>query len=109
MRILLKNQPVPDGLFAYNDPLAIGAMDAILGAGLRIPEDIAVIGCGNLHYNNSLRVPLSSIDQNCTAIGQRTAEILLGMLESRVPPRPMSVILEPTLVVRASSMKKSSE
>jgi LacI family transcriptional regulator len=64
MRTLLRHKPVPDGVFAYNDALAIGAIDAILEAGLPVPEDIAVIGCGNLHYNGSLRVPLSSIDQN---------------------------------------------
>lgn len=105
MRTLLKHRPLPDGLFAYNDPLAIGAMDAILDAGLRIPEDIAVIGCGNLHYDSSLRVPLSSIDQNSQGIGERTAEILLGMLESKIRPRPMSVILEPTLAVRRSTQR----
>jgi len=58
-------------------------MNAILNAGLRVPEDIAVIGCGNLHYDARLRVSLSSIDQNSQAIGQRTAEILLRILESK--------------------------
>lgn len=105
MRLLLKRRPIPDGVFAYNDPLAIGAMDAILDAGMRIPEDIAVIGCGNLHYDQSLRVPLSSIDQNSQAIGERTAGILLGMLQSKVRPQAMSVILEPSLVARASSTR----
>ena len=107
MRLLLRHKPLPDGIFAYNDPLAIGAMDAILEAGLRIPEDIAVIGCGNLHYNSSLRVPLSSIDQNSEAIGERTAAILLGMIESKVRPQAMSVILEPSLKVRASTIRSS--
>jgi LacI family transcriptional regulator len=105
MRLLLRQKPLPDGLFAYNDPLAIGAMDAILDAGLRIPEDIAVIGCGNLHYDQSLRVPLSSVDQNSQGIGERTAGILLSMLESKVRPQPMSIILEPSLVIRASSVR----
>jgi LacI family transcriptional regulator len=107
MRLLLRHKPIPDGLFAYNDPLAIGAMDAILEAGLRIPEDIAVIGCGNLHYDHSLRVPLSSIDQNSQAIGERTAGILLSLLESKVRPQPMSIILDPSLVVRSSSRRMS--
>jgi LacI family transcriptional regulator len=107
MRLLLKHKPIPDGVLAYNDPLAIGAMDTILEAGLRIPEDIAVIGCGNLHYDGSLRVPLSSVDQNSQTIGQRTAAILLGMIESKVRPLPMSVILEPSLIVRASTMRNS--
>lgn len=109
MRLLLKQRPLPDGVFAYNDPLAIGVMQAILDAGLRIPEDIAVIGCGNLHYDPLLRVPLSSIDQNSTGIGERTAEILLQILESKVPPQPKSIILEPSLTVRASSMRKPAQ
>lgn len=109
MRILLKKKPRPDAVFAYNDPLAIGAMDAILDAGLRIPQDIAVIGCGNLHYNNSLRVPLSSIDQRSSTIGERTAKILLRAIEAKARPRPVSVILDPSLVIRESSHPKSGK
>jgi len=105
MRLLLKRTPALDGVFAYNDPLAIGAVAVILESGLRIPDDIAVIGCGNLHYDAALRVPLSSVDQKSETIGQRTAEILLGILESKVRPQPRSVILEPSLAIRASSMK----
>jgi LacI family transcriptional regulator len=107
MRLLLKRTPTLDGVFAYNDPLAIGAIAEILESRLRIPEDIAVIGCGNLHYDPALRIPLSSVDQKSETIGQRTAEILLGILESKIRPQPRNVILEPSLVIRASSMKKS--
>lgn len=108
MRMLLKRRPRPDAVFAYNDPLAIGAMDTILDAGLRVPEDIAVIGCGNLHYNTSLRVPLSSIDQRSSVIGERTASILLRAIESKTKPQPVSVILDPSLVARASTLRKPS-
>ena len=106
MRLLLKQRPRPDGVFAHNDPLAIGVLEAIFEAGLRIPQDIAVIGCGNLHYDSSLRVPLSSVDQNSQAIGERCAEILLGILKSKKRPPLRTIILEPSLAVRASSLKK---
>ncbi|KAA6456629.1 LacI family transcriptional regulator [Acidobacteria bacterium AB60] len=108
MRLLLKRRPRPDGVFAYNDPLAIGAIDAILEAGLRIPQDIAVIGCGNLHYDPLLRVPLSSIDQNSQGIGERTAAILLSILGAKIRPQPRSLILDPSLIVRASSLRRSA-
>lgn len=107
MRILLKRHPVPDGVFAYNDPLAIGAMTAIFEAGMRIPEDIKVIGCGNLHYDGFLRVGLSSIDQNSRAIGEHTAAILLAMLGSKVRPPSTRVVLEPSLVARQSSLAQA--
>jgi LacI family transcriptional regulator len=105
MRRLLTQKPRPDGVFCYNDPLAIGALNAILEAGLRIPEDIAVIGCGNLHYDISLRVPLSSIDQHSQMIGERAGSILLNMIESKARPHPKVVILDPALVIRASTMR----
>ncbi len=105
MQTLLNGPDRPDGLFAFNDPLAIGAMQAALEAGLRIPEDLAVIGCGNLHFDNLLRVPLSSIDQQSAEIGRQTATIVLESIESRVKPGPKQVILEPRLMERASSLR----
>jgi LacI family transcriptional regulator len=105
MRRLLAHKPRPDGVFCFNDPLAIGAMNAILEAGLRIPEDIAVIGCGNLHYNGSLRVPLSSIDQHSQQVGEQTANLLLKLIESKSRPEPVSLILMPRLVERESTRR----
>ena len=49
---LLANKSRPDGIFCFNDPVALGTMRAILDAGLRVPEDIAVVGCGNLSYSD---------------------------------------------------------
>jgi LacI family transcriptional regulator len=106
MRLLLQRDPRPDGVFCFNDPLAIGAMSTIFEAGLRIPEDIALIGCSNLPNNDWLRVPLSSIDQHSQMIGQRAAELVLSLIESKQAPRARTIILEPTLVVRASTRRK---
>lgn len=105
MRELLAQKPRPDGVFCFNDPTAMGAINAILDAGLRVPQDIAVIGCGNLHYNDSLRVPLSSIDQNTQQIGERAGKLTLSLLESKTTPKKKSIFIEPTLVVRASSKR----
>ena len=101
--LLLKQRQRPDGIFCYNDPLAIGAMRTILAAGLRIPQDIALIGCGNLHYDDSLKVPLSSIDQQTTAIGEIAGRIALEMVVKKGSRTAESVILKPSLIVRASS------
>ncbi len=99
-------EPQPDGIFCYNDPAAMGVMQAIFDAGLRTPEDIAVIGCGNEHYSDFLRVPLSTIDQDSQAIGARAAELALVLIDARTPVRPTSSCITPTLVVRASSRRK---
>lgn len=108
MRRLLSLTPRPDGVFCFNDPLAMGAMVQALDAGVRIPEDIAVIGSGNLHYDDSLRVPLSSIDQQSRKIGQEAARIALGILNAKAPPAPECVVLKPELVVRRSTQRRAA-
>jgi LacI family transcriptional regulator len=107
MRQLLALNPRPDGVFCYNDPMAIGAIHAILDAGLRVPADIAVIGSGNLHYDTELRIPLSSIDQQTDLIGERAGRLTLSLLESKTHPRNRTIIIQPQLVVRASTDKKA--
>jgi LacI family transcriptional regulator len=109
MRQLLSLKPRPDGVFCFNDPMAMGAMNYALDQGVRIPEDIAVIGCGNLHYDDALSVPLSSINQHSRRIGQEAARIALGILDSKIMPKPENVVLQPELVVRRSTQRHSTK
>lgn len=105
---LLALKPRPDGIFCFSDAIAIGSMKAILEAGLRIPEDIALVGCANVHYASFLRVPLTSVDQQSVAIGQRAARLAISLLDSKGSTKPKTILLEPTLVVRDSTRKSSS-
>ena len=58
-------------------------MKAILEAGIAIPGEIKVIGVGNVHYSDLLRVPLSTIDQSSTTIGQQAADMLIKSIGSK--------------------------
>ena len=104
MQRLLKLKPPPDGAFCFNDPTAMGAMKAALEAGVRVPNDLAIVGCGNVTYADFLRVPLTSVDQQCDAIGERAAKLALTVLQKR-PAHPRTVLLQPSLVERASSRR----
>ena len=106
-KALLALDPRPDGIFCYNDPAAMGVMQAILDSGLRIPQDVAVVGCGNVNYSDFLRVPLSTIDQDSQAIGERAAELALALIDAKTPMRPSSSCIAPRLVVRASSLRNA--
>jgi LacI family transcriptional regulator len=105
MRQLLKASPRPDGVFCYNDPVAGGAVKAILEAGLRVPEDVAVIGAGNVHYSDLLRVPLSTIDQSSASVGEAAAELLCACMETKTPAAVKRVFIPLRLVVRESSRR----
>ena len=104
MRSLLAGKR-PDGEFCYNDPIAIAAIDVALEAGLKIPKEIAFVGCDNLHYDSSLKAPLSSMDHHSSLIGVRAAEMLLKLLSEKKPKAPRHVVLQPELVVRQSSQR----
>lgn len=102
---LLANRKRPDGIFCFNDPVALGTMRSIIDAGLRIPEDVAVVGCGNLSYSDLLRVPLSSMDQGSEKIGKHAATLALKLAHNKAPMRPRSELIPPHIVVRASSLR----
>lgn len=95
--------PRPDAVFCYNDTVAIGAMERAFEAGLHIPTDIAFLGCGNFYYSSKLLVPLSSIDQKARQLGERAAKMVNSILTKPPAARYRTVVLEPELVVRASS------
>jgi LacI family transcriptional regulator len=103
MRKLLRAETVPDGVFCYNDPVAIGAIKAIHDAGLSVPDDIAVVGTGNVRYSDLLAVPLSTIDQDPGEIGRQAAKLLIHQIGSAQPLRPVRILIEPKLVARQST------
>ena len=105
MKALLDLNPRPDGVFCCNDPIAMGAMRAILEAGLRIPQDIAILGCGNVNYADLLRVPLTSIDQDSDGMGTQAAKMALSLIKRKTEAPPKSVLLPVKLVVRASTQR----
>jgi LacI family transcriptional regulator len=106
MQQLLKARPRPDGVFCFNDPVAVGAVRAILEAGLSIPKDIAVVGAANMHYSDLLKIPLSTVDQGTREMGEQAAALLLACMTAKKPLPPRQVNLSPRLIVRASSIRR---
>ena len=104
MQKLLALPQRPDAVFCYNDPSAIGAIAATLDAGLRVPEDVAFVGCGNIPYSAYLRVPLTSVDQSAFLMGEEAAKLAMSMVAQRKVPEPRSFIMEPKLIVRTSTV-----
>jgi LacI family transcriptional regulator len=107
LKALLKLRRPPDAIWCYNDVIATGVIAQAAVEGIRIPEDLAVIGCGNLHFDDEIRVPLSSINQRSTEIGEKAANLVLELISKEDPdpaPEPFrKVILRPKLVARAST------
>jgi LacI family transcriptional regulator len=98
MQRLLEGEQRPQAIFAANDLMAIGAMKAILDAGLRIPDDIAVVGFDDIPAAQLVTPALTTIRQAQEEIGRKAAELLLERLsgeetgDGRVIEMPFELI-----------------
>ncbi len=102
MQEWLQGGDVPKAIFAVNDPTAIGAMQAIEDAGLQVGQDIAIVGGGNIHYGDMLRVPLTTVSWSRDEMGQSAARLLIELIEKKNDLKNQKIILPPSLIVRRS-------
>jgi LacI family transcriptional regulator len=102
MQRLLKTAPEVTAVFAVNDPAAIGALKAAWEAGVRVPEDITIVGAGDIAHGDMLRVPLTTVSWSRRDLGTTAAKLILDQLEAH-PTGPFErVIIPPRLIVRSS-------
>lgn len=90
-----------DAVFVSTDLMAIGAYQAIHEAGLRIPDDIAVVGFDDIPRAATLTPPLTTVRQNVRQRGARAAGLLIDLIEGRAAP-PQQILLPTQLVIRES-------
>lgn len=95
----------PTALFCANDSLALGMMQGLCALGLRIPDDVALIGYDDIDYAAAATVPLSSIRQPRKELGRVAAELLLEEIDAGDRHRHRQVLFAPELIVRASSTR----
>jgi len=98
---LARNIPFT-ALFAYNDISAIGAVRAFQEAGLRIPQDISVVGFDDIALASFCLPPLTTVRQPLLKMGRIAAQTVLDRIEDRAPFVP-EIAIEPELVVRGST------
>src|ERR1700754_907347 len=107
MKKLLEGTVMPDGVFAVEDFTALGAIQAIKAAGLRIPDDIAIIGFANEALGQYLTLSLSTVNQQTVTMGEEAAKLMFEYLrgELKVDMKPKKLVLTPQLICRESSVK----
>ncbi len=104
MDALLKENIVPDAIFAVNDPVAIGAFQRIKEAGLKIPKDIAIVGFSNNKITNLIEPPMTTVNQPSFEMGKKAAELLIEMIkDGKSNNQERTVVLESELIIRSSS------
>jgi LacI family transcriptional regulator len=100
LRLLRSNRP-PTAIFLANDVMAIGAINAAHESGLRVPEDISIVGFDDIPFSNYTNPPLTTIHQPAFDKGVRAAQLLIDLLETQEPQE--SVILPMEMILRRST------
>lgn len=123
LRLLAQQGPDrPSAVFCANDLLALGVLSECLRAGVRVPEDLAIVGYDDIPYAGFAAVPLTSVRQPSGDLGRTAARMLVdgmsgpgpGWVEGATsrarpgvgPGRAEAVMFEPTLVVRTSTVAR---
>jgi LacI family transcriptional regulator len=103
-RVLLDRPDPPTAIFANYDVLAIGALRGIREAGLRVPEDVSVVGFDDIEQASFAHPTLTTIAQPKQQMGRLSAELLTRLIADDNPPDPQATLDLPVqLVVRESS------
>jgi DNA-binding LacI/PurR family transcriptional regulator len=102
---LLTHKKRPDAIFAISDRMAIGAMIAIKEHGLKMPEDIGLVGFNNEPVTILVTPQISSIDMPAFEIGKAAAKLFIETIHNSENVQHEEIVLRPKLLVRASSQK----
>ncbi len=101
---LLGMDPRPTAVFCVNDLLALGVLQTLFAAGIRIPGEVSLVGYDDIEFAAAAAVPLTSVRQPALDMGRQAAEMLIEETgPSRDGHRHRQVVLQPELVVRRSS------
>lgn len=104
MNELLAQQERPTACFVASDPLAIGALRALHGLGVKVPEDMAVVGFDDIEMAAFVQPPLTTIRAYPEQMGKAAVQLLSERFEGREPPAYS--VIGTKLVIRESSCKK---
>ncbi|MCT2588822.1 LacI family transcriptional regulator [Streptomyces sp. N2-109] len=102
---LLGMSPRPTAVFCANDLLALGVLQVLYGAGVSVPEEIALVGYDDIEFASAAAVPLTSVRQPAQRMGRIAAELLMEETgDAARHHRHQQIVLRPELVVRGSSV-----
>ncbi len=97
----------PSAVFCANDLLALGLLQQVVRLGLRVPDDVAIVGYDDIEFAEAATVPLTTVAQPRHLLGRTAVELLLEQKHA-TEPELRHVVFEPEMVVRASSRPRTA-
>lgn len=97
-----KTNPNIDGIFAFGDEIGLHALNLLKTMDIAVPENVKLIAFGNADFTNLTEPKISTIDQQCSQMGELAANLLLRNLQDK-KMEPETTVLSPKLIVRDST------
>lgn len=98
--------PLPDAIFCANDATALGLMNFFYKSGLRVPDDVSILGYDNVAYAESALVPLTTVSQTPYQLGFTMGSQMIAEIEAKPGHIHQHVIFQPQIVERESVAQK---
>ncbi|WP_209124021.1 LacI family DNA-binding transcriptional regulator [Alkalihalobacillus sp. BA299] len=100
-KILTSKEP-PDAIFSTNNMMTLEILEGIKELGLRVPQDVSLIGYDETVWSKHLAPPLTTVNQPSYEMGKLAAEKLINLLNTKQKPEPKITLLQPNLIKRES-------
>jgi LacI family transcriptional regulator len=100
---IARMDPMPTAVVCVNDVLALGVLRGLHRNGLRVPQDISLVGYDDVPFAAVLSPPLTTIQQLPYRLGETAAQLMLDAITGQTPPMDRHVLFEPKLIVRDST------
>lgn len=104
--ILFSLPETPDSIFSSSDFAALGAMQILKSKGVKIPQEVALVGFANEPFTSFIDPSLTTIDQHTREMGKLSAKTFLEEIENQKIKLVKQVVLQPEIIVRASSLRR---
>lgn len=103
---IMKMKLRPDGIFSSNDTSAVASIVELGKAGIKIPEEIAVVGFNNEPISQVIQPNLTTVDYPAREIGENAATSIINKLMNSKSDNLSTIVLKHSLIIRKSSLKR---
>ena len=97
-----KKRELPSAVFCYNDLVAIGLINALFALGIKVPDDVSVVGFDNIDFGEFLKIPLTTVNMPAYEIGKAATNLLIKQITNASAPLDKKIVIKHELIERNS-------
>jgi LacI family transcriptional regulator len=105
--VIVAAGPLPDAIFAGNDSMAMGMINYFSSVGIKVPDQISIVGFDNTSYAESGLIPLSTVSQTPYQLGATMGAQMVAELSAGIDHIHQHVVFQPQIIERSSTARRN--